>query len=198
MAARPYHHGALDTALLDAALDVVREAGIGAVALRDLARTTGVSPSAAYRHFPSRDHLIARVAQIARQMLAAELIAARTPAGQSDDARQRSIEQLEAIGTAYVTFALHHPRLFEAAFVRCDSRPDSPDDPDAWLVLVDAIDCMIDAGAVPEPRRADAPLIAWAGVHGLAQILTASIWPEGVSADHHIDAVVKGLTRALL
>ena len=58
MSEKPYHHGALEAALTDAALHFVQTSGIEALTLRDLARTLGVSPSAAYRHFPSRDHLV--------------------------------------------------------------------------------------------------------------------------------------------
>jgi hypothetical protein len=34
-------------------------------------------------------------------------------------------------------------------------------------------------------------------VHGLANILTASIWPPEFAPDQEIDAVVKGISRAI-
>ncbi len=197
MASRPYHHGALEIALTDAAIEVVRSSGIGALTLRDLARTVQVSPSAVYRHFPSRDHLVSRVSQLARQALARDLLTRRDAVTTRGRPARRTVERFEEIGRTYVQFAIDNPHMFEAAFVRCDIRPVNPDHPDAWGVLVDAIDQMIDAGAVPETRRQDGPIISWAGVHGLAQIVTASTWPDGVSADAHIDAVISGITRSL-
>lgn len=197
MSTRPYHHGALEQALTDAALDVVRSAGVEAITLRDLAKTVGVSASAAYRHFPSRDHLVCRVSQRAREALAEELLAADAEAAGTRRSARASVRRFEAIGRAYVLFATHNPRLFEAAFVRCGVSPAEADDPDAWGVLIGSIDEMIAAGAIPASRRADGPIIAWAGVHGLAYILTTSTWPDGLSVDDHIGAVVSGITRSL-
>lgn len=197
MSARPYHHGSLEEALTVAALDVVRASGIDAVALRDLARTVGVSPSAAYRHFPSRDHLVCRVSQRSREALAEALIEARDALPRRGNAQRRSTAHLVAIGRAYVHFAVANPTVFEAAFVRCDIRPDVPDEPEAWGLLVAAIAEMAAAGLVPRNRRAEAPLVAWAGVHGLSQILTASTWPDGVDVEPHIDAVVAAIARSI-
>lgn len=197
MSARPYHHGSLEQALVEAAIDVVRTDGIGAVALRDLARTVGVSPSAAYRHFPSRDHLVSRVSQRCREALAEALVEARDALSRRGSTQRRSAAHLVAIGRAYVHFAVANPLVFEAAFTRCDVRPDAADDPDAWGLLVAAIDEMAAAGLVPRTRRAEAPLVAWAGVHGLSQILTASTWPDGVDVEPHIDAVVTAIARSI-
>lgn len=193
---RPYHHGSLEGALLDAALNVVRGAGIGGLSLRDLARTVDVSPSATYRHFPSREHLVARVSQRSREALAHSLLAARDGIIGSNTKR-RSVERFEAIGHAYVQFAVDNPTVFEAAFIRCEVGPAAPDEPSAWSVLVDSIEQMIAAGAVPASRRKDAPMIAWSGVHGISTILTSSIWPAGVSADQEIEAVIAGISRSL-
>jgi AcrR family transcriptional regulator len=194
---KPYHHGALESALTDAAMEVVRTSGIGALALRDLARSIGVSPSATYRHFPSRDHLVAHVSQLSREALALAMLAALDNVPTAGGAKRRSVARFEAIGHAYVEFAVEHPTLFEAAFTPCVVEPPRDDEPEAWAVLVDAIDQMAESGAIPAARRKDAPIIAWSGVHGLANILTASIWPPEFAPDQEIDAVVKGISRAI-
>lgn len=207
--ARPYHHGALESTLVDAAMEVVRADGVGALTLRDLARTIGVSPSATYRHFPSRDHLVAAVSQQARQRLALALLAARDEVATSGPRAGTSLRRLRAIGRAYVEFAVRNPRLFEVAFVATDIPPTTPDDPDAWGVLVKTVEELVDAGVVPRGRRDDATLIAWSSVHGLSTILTASAWPSasrldqaerGVldpHVDRSIEAVVDGVVRAI-
>jgi AcrR family transcriptional regulator len=58
---RAYHHGSLGPALIAAGLEAAREGGPSALTIRDLARRAGVSPAAAYRHFPDLDHLVAEV-----------------------------------------------------------------------------------------------------------------------------------------
>jgi AcrR family transcriptional regulator len=72
----PYHHGDLRRSLLDAALGILHQDGIGAVSLREVARAAGVSHNAPYRHFPSRDALLAGVAAEGFGRLRARLEAA--------------------------------------------------------------------------------------------------------------------------
>lgn len=197
MTEKPYHHGSLEAALVDAAMHVVRATGIAHVTLRDLAREVGVSPSATYRHFPSREHLVAHVSQRCREEFASALLEARDAVPATGNAKRRSVQRFQEIGRAYVRFAIDHPTVFDAAFSPCEVRLEREDDPSAWFVLVDAIDRMVETGAVPPARRKDAPIIAWSGVHGLANIVTNSVWPDGMSADTEIDAVTNGIYRAI-
>jgi hypothetical protein len=138
------------------------------------------------------------VSQIARERLAGALILAREGIAATGSLQRRSTRRFEAIGRAYVLFAVGDPNLFDAAFVACDVRPAEEDDPSAWAVLVDSVDEMVGTGAIPPARRKDAPLIAWSGVHGLATILTASIWPAGHTFDDEVGAVVAGILRAIV
>ena len=73
---RPYHHGDLRNALVVAATELAARDGPDGVVLREAARRIGVSPSAAYRHFPSREGLLAVVGSQARRALAARMFAA--------------------------------------------------------------------------------------------------------------------------
>src|SRR5579871_1734507 len=61
-APRPYHHGHLKKALLDAALALIAETGARGFTLREAARRAGVSHNAPYRHFRDKDDLLAAVA----------------------------------------------------------------------------------------------------------------------------------------
>ena len=81
--ARPYHHGDLRNALVVAATELAAQDGPDGVVLREAARRIGVSPSAAYRHFPSREGLLAVVGSEARRALAARMIAAMDAVGGS-------------------------------------------------------------------------------------------------------------------
>lgn len=57
-----YHHGDLRRAIIDAALDVIREFSPAAVSLRDLARRAGVSHAAPAHHFGDKAGLLTAVA----------------------------------------------------------------------------------------------------------------------------------------
>ena len=56
-----YHHGDLAQALVDAGLEVTRAGGPSALTIREVTRRVGVSPNAAYRHFPDRLALLRAV-----------------------------------------------------------------------------------------------------------------------------------------
>src|SRR6187455_1540324 len=103
-ATRAYHHGDLRRALLEAATELASAGGVDGVVVREAARKVGVSPSAAYRHFPSREGLLAAVGRAARERLARRMLAA-------DGGDPRA--HFRATGRAYITFALEEPGLFE-------------------------------------------------------------------------------------
>src|SRR5258705_12908116 len=57
-APRPYHHGDLRRALINAALRLAEEGGLEQVSVREAARRAGVSAGAPFRHFETRDALM--------------------------------------------------------------------------------------------------------------------------------------------
>lgn len=194
---RAYHHGDLAEALIAEGLAVCAEAGPTALSLRDLATRVGVSPTAAYRHFPSLDHLRAQVAQRARERLAERLITACDTTPRARSRADRARRRLRALGEAYVQFARDEPHVFDTAFAPCPVAPPRPDEPSAWTVLNDALDDLVAAGVLPEQRRSDAVWIAWSAVHGLASVLVRSVQPEPVDDRRALDAVLDGVDRAL-
>ncbi len=60
---KPYHHGNLRSTLLDQSMVLIRDQGLARFTFRQLAAQTGVSHTAAYRHFRGKDHLVASLAE---------------------------------------------------------------------------------------------------------------------------------------
>jgi AcrR family transcriptional regulator len=158
--ARPYHHGDLPRALLEAALQAIVEVGPAAVSLRDLARRTGVSHAAPAHHFGDKAGLLTAVATDGFRRLAATL----------RETYQATGSFLE-VGVAYVGFAVTHRAHFEVMF-----RPElyHTDDPD----LVQARDAARSLLYPPAAEAANSPdgddvraaVAAWSLVHGLATL----------------------------
>jgi AcrR family transcriptional regulator len=98
---RPYHHGDLRAALLDAALGLLEDDE--AFSLRAVARRAGVSPTAPYRHYQDKEALLATLATHGFGRLADRLQAAA---------------DLPDMAVAYVGFALAHPGLFRLMYGR--------------------------------------------------------------------------------
>jgi AcrR family transcriptional regulator len=159
--ARPYHHGDLPRALLEAAVQAIAEAGPAAVSLRDLARRTGVSHAAPAHHFGDKAGLLTAVATDGFRRLAATL-------GEAYRATGSFLE----VGVAYVRFAVTHRAHFEVMF-----RPElyRPDDPELVRAREQARALLYSpaAEAANNPDgRGDvrAGVAAWSLVHGLATL----------------------------
>jgi AcrR family transcriptional regulator len=172
-----YHHGALHSALIEASITLAREGGPDRVILREAARAAGVSHSAAYRHFTDREALLAEVSRHARKELAAEM---RQRVNRTKDPRKR----LQAVGTAYVDFALTQPGLFRTAFTShpatsgdndrdrpAGPEPGSHDADDPYEILGQVLDEAQAAGLLAPRRRPGAEIAVWSAVHGLAVLL---------------------------
>lgn len=112
-----YRHGDLRRALLDAGIELARDGGPDAVALREVTRRAGVVPNAAYRHFASRRELLlaVRAAALSAAASAMEKELAVLPCDQPPVDFARA--QVRAIGTGYLRFAQAEPGLFRTAFV---------------------------------------------------------------------------------
>ncbi|OMC44023.1 TetR/AcrR family transcriptional regulator [Mycobacterium sp. IS-1264] len=176
---KPYHHGALNSALVEASIELAREGGPDRVILREAARVAGVSHSAAYRHFADREALLDEVSRHARSELAAEM---RRRVARARAPRQR----LRAVGTAYIDFALSEPGLFRTAFTShpatapaADQDAAAPrDGADPFEILSDVLDQCQAAGLLDRRRRPGAEIAVWSAVHGLANLLLDGPLPK--------------------
>ncbi len=161
-----YHHGALRDALVDAGEQLARAEGLDGVTVRRIAAACGVSAAAVYRHFPSGDHLIAAVAQRAREIMARDMFARLDAA-----AGRAPIDRLREVGESYIAFALAEPRLFSLVSMPMTTPPDRPDEPNAADLVRDIVLELEPPGAVDEQRVASRMMLAQASAHGLAVIL---------------------------
>lgn len=165
---RPYHHGDLRRAVLDAAVEAIAEAGPTALSLRDLARRAQVSHAAPAHHFGDKAGVLTALAAEGFEKLAETLRATQ----------QRTGEFLE-MGVAYVRFAIDHRAHFEVMY-----RPDLYDaaDPAVRAARQRAGEALYSGVATAQrPDDVDlkiAGVAAWSLVHGFA-----SLWLHGSLPD---------------
>ena len=165
--ARPYHHGDLPTALLDAALAILEADGIAGLTLRAVARRAGVSHMAPAHHFGDLTGLLSELAALGFRRFGTALAAAQDPAGAADT--------LDAMGEAYVGFARASPALFQLMF---RSERLDPTRPALAAALARASDLLTRAAggfardeAPPSLAQVAASVRAWSLVHGYALLL---------------------------
>src|ERR1700692_531692 len=119
MPRRPYHHGNLRDTLLQGALRTIAELGPAALTLREVARRAGVSHNAPYRHFKSKEDLVAALATEAFRQLhqfLRDAMASTDPAG-----------RLGAAARAYLRFGLANRSRFHVMFHSAFDRESYPD-----------------------------------------------------------------------
>jgi len=164
---KPYHHGNLREALLEAAIRLIAEVGPTAFTLREVARRAGVSHNAPYRHFQDKDDLLAAVATQGFQELTQAMLDAVKD-------HTRALDRLKHAGLGYVTFALRRPEHFTVMFDAPHSRKDHPDaaaaGERAFGTLLAFVKNCQDEGALPGGDNLSFALLAWSMVHGIAKL----------------------------
>lgn len=183
---RRYHHGDLRRHLVEAARAEVEEHGVENVVLTRLAQTCGVSVAAPYRHFASKEALLAEVATGAFADLGRALtLALRDEASPAD--------QLLDAGVAYVRYGLAHPQLFRLMFssdVRSDVGEEGPASLGILVTLVQACDI-----AVPVQSAVRA---SWAIVHGYASLCVGDLSTFAGATDERIRGDLEVLLSGML
>ena len=153
--------------VLKASLALIEEGGLDRLSMREVARKAGVSHQAPY-YFGDREAILAAIAGEGFSKLGQSFVRA---IAQAELAPAKS---LEAIGRAYVEFALRHPAYFQAMFradaVPLDRYPDARKcEDEAFGKLVEEIGKVF-AEQPAEGRRTIA-IACWAMVHGLATLI---------------------------
>ena len=164
---RPYRHGNLPAALLAAARQILDENGLQAVGLRETARRVGVSATAAYRHFTSKEDLLASVAAEGFRELAAAM-----------ESATRGANPLTRAGLAYIEFAHQNRGLFRLMFGPVLAERAKYPALQAATAGVEAV--LLRGVADLDQRPLDdnhAAMAAWGLVHGLAHLIVDGFFP---------------------
>jgi AcrR family transcriptional regulator len=171
---RPYHHGSLRQAVVDAAVAEVVAVGAARLSMREIARRAGVSHAAPAHHFGDKAGIFTAIAIDGFRMIT-EMIA---PIATGSGGFLRG-------GIAYVMFALQHPGHFEVMF-----RPDlyRKDDPElvaardaAFRVLYESARAAL--GGVSDEEALGMVVAGLSMSHGFATLWLTANLQEMIGAD---------------
>jgi AcrR family transcriptional regulator len=162
-------------ACLVAARESIAEHGVERLSLREVARRLGVSHQAPYKHFPSRDHLLAEVIRQCFQDFAQFL--------DSRSKQPDAVQDLNFLGAHYLQFAMERPLEYRLMF----GTP-WPEPAEEVGLVRDALhafnilrqDLKRIHGDSPEAQQKvdlDAMMI-WSCMHGLASIRQSNAVPH--------------------
>ena len=164
---KQYHHGDLRRALVAEAAHTIQARGVEHLTLRAVGESLGVSRTALYRHFADKAALLAAVAAEGFAQLRRDLVDAWELHGGSR-------EGFDAMGVAYVRFAVKSPSYYRVMFgglVEADRDCGLQEQAaSAFGVLVDAIVQQQKAGIVRGDDPVQLARYIWAAVHGIAML----------------------------
>lgn len=162
--------GDVESAILEAARDLLADKGLPGLSMRTVAERVGVSATAIYHYFENKEALVERVVQRGFRRFGEYI-------GQAMRAHPRgSLERVRAVGEAYLQFALENHAYFRVLFNLQRDHPhtleDLPEGGGYGLLRQAVVDAM-DSGAM---RAIDPDLMVmylWSLTHGLLTISLA-------------------------
>jgi AcrR family transcriptional regulator len=167
-----YHHGNLPEALRRAAIDLAQEGKLGSLSLRAVARHAGVSAAAPYRHYASREALLASIAAEGYRMRTAATHAALLPL------EGQYLEQFLEAGVQYVVFAHKHPGHYaimsapEIADTSCYPQLYEASLESSHILMQSIRNCQAE-GLLAQADAHEIAAAAWASVHGLTSLISS-------------------------
>jgi AcrR family transcriptional regulator len=184
-----YHHGSLREALLESALVLLKEAGLEALTLREVARRAGVSPGAPYHHFKDKAELVQALAQRSLETLdKASLEAIQDKATPS--------EKLHALGLSYIHYAVNHPDEFRIMFRPEMSSPLEFPDPTTAPVFRVLLSVIATSTETPQ-RQLTTAIAAWSLVHGLAVLLIDGPLHDFTTSQEGLEKLIQAVTARI-
>jgi AcrR family transcriptional regulator len=191
-----YHHGDLRRALIDQALRTIDADGVEALTLRGVGEALGVSRTALYRHFSDKRALVAAVAREGFRTFRLALVDAWEQHG-------RGRAGFEAMGEAYLQFAVAHPAHYRVMFGRflesCARDPQLVDEATgAFQALVGAL---VEGQREGWVRADDPEMLArfvWSVTHGIAMLVIDGQLHDGDASGAELNRYAAERIRAAI
>ena len=161
----PRHYMFTREQILDAALTLTRQRGIGALTARALGEQLGTSPKPIFSHFDSMEAVQAAVSQAAAQEYSRRIETAM---------HAGAYPPYKASGMAYMRFALEERELFKLLFMRDRSGEGSIDDRESARPILNLLQQKL---GLDEAQAARFHEEMWLFAHGIATALATGYLP---------------------
>jgi AcrR family transcriptional regulator len=200
---RQRRHVRTKQAILDAALEIIREAGPAALSMRSLADRIDYSPAGLYEYYGSKEEIVVAVCAEGQRTL--------FEAMDQVDASLPPVEHLYHIGKAYIRFALDYPDYFLLMFTAAPAgaladatlelvQAALRQEGSAYAILLRVIQRGIDEGVFrvrPGFGLDEMAYAAWTLVHGIAMLRITALRPYPGDLDSTDDQTLANFTRGL-
>lgn len=164
------------TRIVEAARDIVSEAGVDALSMRAIAERIEYSPATIYLYFQDKDELIKTVCVEGFRRMGEYM--KQQVEGAGPDAS--GMEAYRAVGLGYVNFALENATWLNVMFklprtAKLDCGDQAEDEVSltreaTWECPVSAVQRAVDEGEIAIPDAERGAVMGWALVHGLVSL----------------------------
>ena len=168
---KSYHHKNLKEALLQTTMQLIETEGYEKITLRELAKLLGVSRSAIYRHFDSKEHLFETIILQGFEELKEQIQSVY-------DQELPITEKIAKTVEVYVAFAMASPARYRLMFgdklmqlreKSCDMDQDRLDS--SFGLLVSMMQEAQEEGVFAKGDPTEQAVAVWALIHGEASLL---------------------------
>lgn len=173
---RAYHHGDLKQALLTTSVGILEKEGVAGLTLQKAAQRQGVSAAAVYRHYGSKEDLLAAIATQGFSFLRDGLL--EILAHRPKDTRRFFRKSVET----YINLAISKPNHYELMFG--GAIPDHTPYPDLVAVGREAFDGLLEAVRICQQEglfKKRKPILmafhVWSLMHGFVMLHIAKHTP---------------------
>jgi AcrR family transcriptional regulator len=179
----------LREACVQEAMKIIESEGVDQLSMREVARRLGVSHQAPYKHFQSRDHILAEILRRSFEDFARHL-----------DARPRSDDphaDLHAMGLAYLQYAAQNPLQYQLMFNL--PFPDAAHHPAVLEKAQHAFSLLHHAiGRIaPTHDPSDDALFVWSTLHGLASLAQTHIFASLPIHHEALDEIIRAILQRI-
>jgi len=169
-----YHHGDLKADLIRQALKIINKQGVTALTIRKVANQANVSHTACYRHFKSKEALLAAIASQGFEFFLAEM-------KKDYSETQSALENFKASGQGYIRFAQQHPEHYSLMFSSFKAYAEDDTLVEKSQAAFDFLLYLIRNCQQEQSIRQGDPyqlaLVAWAGLHGFCDLNLFEAYP---------------------
>lgn len=185
-----YHHKDLRKALLEAALDILKEKSFAQMSMRELAIKTRVSHGAPYRHFKDKEALLAALSIIGYEKI-------KTVCNNAYSNYQHYPEKaLEEAGTGYLLFVYDNPEIAKLMFTGIFPLENWP--PELHIAVSEAIESLQKIVKLGKSKKVfaafnaeDLSLVSLSMIHGMSMFMVTGLLSNKVTDRQSLKKLAK-------
>jgi AcrR family transcriptional regulator len=186
---RRQHRADVRQSILDAADELLAEAGVGGFSMRGLAARCGCTAPTIYHYFRDKAHLIESAVEARLEQFVREL----NSLPRSDD----PVAMLRSIGAAVAHFGLRHPSHYQLLIVE-GRDTESPSRAELIRIALASLQDLVRRGDLHQEDLEMLRQGLWSLIHGFILLQRSrpdEEWEPDL-LDHSLDALIRGSLRS--